>query len=150
MLAAILTPFYMTHELSSLLFFFFFLMIRRPPRSTLFPYTTLFRSPGHAADGDGDHRAPALVPAQGGARAASPLSVLRGARRRVRLVRPDPLLPSPRGPADRGREVAAQVPPGASLPDARRPLRHHFASLGPRLRHVSARPLPARLRDRDR
>src|SRR2546429_2909209 len=30
-------------------FFFFFLMIRRPPRSTLFPYTTLFRS---ASDGD--------------------------------------------------------------------------------------------------
>src|SRR2546425_7676356 len=32
--------------LSTLLlhFFFFFLMIRRPPRSTLFPYTTLFRS----------------------------------------------------------------------------------------------------------
>src|SRR2546430_11060845 len=29
-------------------FFFFFLMIRRPPRSTLFPYTTLFRS--HAVD----------------------------------------------------------------------------------------------------
>src|SRR3712207_6875337 len=28
-------------------FFFFFLMIRRPPRSTLFPYTTLFRSPGY-------------------------------------------------------------------------------------------------------
>src|SRR3989442_12634521 len=27
-----------------LLLFFFFLMIRRPPRSTLFPYTTLFRS----------------------------------------------------------------------------------------------------------
>src|SRR2546430_12662121 len=43
-------------------YFFFFLMIRRPPRSTLFPYTTLFRSraghvPGDAAvertvDGD--------------------------------------------------------------------------------------------------
>src|SRR5438874_8791389 len=30
--------------LCSLLFLFFFLMIRRPPRSTLFPYTTLFRS----------------------------------------------------------------------------------------------------------
>src|SRR2546430_10193197 len=30
---------------SRLLYFFFFLMIRRPPRSTLFPYTTLFRSP---------------------------------------------------------------------------------------------------------
>src|SRR5574338_979613 len=28
-------------------FVFFFLMIRRPPRSTLFPYTTLFRSPYH-------------------------------------------------------------------------------------------------------
>src|SRR6266511_1059562 len=30
---------------SSSILFFFFLMIRRPPRSTLFPYTTLFRSP---------------------------------------------------------------------------------------------------------
>src|SRR5256885_9724838 len=29
---------------SDAFFFFFFLMIRRPPRSTLFPYTTLFRS----------------------------------------------------------------------------------------------------------
>src|SRR5690554_7141169 len=29
-------------------FFFFFLLIRRPPRSTLFPYTTLFRSSGLA------------------------------------------------------------------------------------------------------
>src|SRR5260370_33093561 len=42
--------------------FFFFLMIRRPPRSTLFPYTTLFRSlarPTRALDGvvvcDCDH-----------------------------------------------------------------------------------------------
>src|SRR5256885_7355777 len=39
-------------------FFFFFLMIRRPPRSTLFPYTTLFRSPlpeaGGGSRGDGD------------------------------------------------------------------------------------------------
>src|SRR5574342_1032394 len=33
----------------SWLFFFFFLMIRRPPRSTLFPYTTLFRSPAAKA-----------------------------------------------------------------------------------------------------
>src|SRR2546429_6727639 len=31
-------------------FFFFFLMIRRPPRSTLFPYTTLFRSAHGQAD----------------------------------------------------------------------------------------------------
>src|SRR5437764_8784694 len=33
-----------------LLFFFFFLMIRRPPRSTLFPYTTLFRSDAAGCD----------------------------------------------------------------------------------------------------
>src|SRR2546430_7380248 len=32
-------------------FLFFFLMIRRPPRSTLFPYTTLFRSLGRLAAG---------------------------------------------------------------------------------------------------
>src|SRR2546426_5630233 len=54
------------------LFFFFFLMIRRPPRSTLFPYTTLFRSEeadrqvrddhvdvapaGGERCGEGDHR----------------------------------------------------------------------------------------------
>src|SRR6266513_4457609 len=31
-------------SLTTTSFFFFFLMIRRPPRSTLFPYTTLFRS----------------------------------------------------------------------------------------------------------
>src|SRR5260370_34494359 len=52
----------MTYSLSTLLMlsslldlvhpflFFFFLMIRRPPRSTLFPYTTLFRS----RDNDGE------------------------------------------------------------------------------------------------
>src|SRR5471030_3400514 len=42
-------------------FFFFFLMIRRPPRSTLFPYTTLFRSGApclHPRDGFCDHRDP--------------------------------------------------------------------------------------------
>src|SRR5256885_10301962 len=37
------------------IFFFFFLMIRRPPRSTLFPYTTLFRSVPFAADRPGLH-----------------------------------------------------------------------------------------------
>src|SRR2546430_12440533 len=35
---------------------FFFLMIRRPPRSTLFPYTTLFRSPGGRRQGSGAGR----------------------------------------------------------------------------------------------
>src|SRR5437773_5148567 len=33
-------------------FFFFFLLIRRPPRSTLFPYTTLFRSVFHVRTSD--------------------------------------------------------------------------------------------------
>src|SRR5437660_5336556 len=37
-------------------FSFFFLMIRRPPRSTLFPYTTLFRSDGRR-NGDGAREA---------------------------------------------------------------------------------------------
>src|SRR2546430_5611371 len=36
--------------------YFFFLMIRRPPRSTLFPYTTLFRSRAGADGGGGDYR----------------------------------------------------------------------------------------------
>src|SRR6267154_2970569 len=35
---------FFTITISFFFFFFFFLMIRRPPRSTLFPYTTLFRS----------------------------------------------------------------------------------------------------------
>src|SRR5205823_12324318 len=39
------SPLYTHHpSLTLSIFFFFFLMIRRPPRSTLFPYTTLFRS----------------------------------------------------------------------------------------------------------
>src|SRR5438046_6353296 len=35
-------------------FLFFFLLIRRPPRSTLFPYTTLFRSFDNSQDDDRD------------------------------------------------------------------------------------------------
>src|SRR5215213_10458126 len=44
--------------------FFFFLMIRRPPRSTLFPYTTLFRSRSG--------RAPATCPARAWCRSSRP------------------------------------------------------------------------------
>src|SRR6266436_8467964 len=41
----IFSCYFLSHFLIFLfVFFFFFLMIRRPPRSTLFPYTTLFRS----------------------------------------------------------------------------------------------------------
>src|SRR3712207_9404766 len=38
----------------------FFLMIRRPPRSTLFPYTTLFRSHGGGREGPGHVKARAI------------------------------------------------------------------------------------------
>src|SRR5690554_7856637 len=58
---------------ASLYFFFFFLMIRRPPRSTLFPYTTLFRSPGITA-GPGDGRLPAVVGAGSPGRGGDDLS----------------------------------------------------------------------------
>src|SRR6266487_2606738 len=62
-------------------FFFFFLMIRRPPRSTLFPYTTLFRS-SRLCDGRHQRRHPLLrdVPARVD-RDESSLSALRDADR---------------------------------------------------------------------
>src|SRR6202012_6284100 len=44
----------------------FFLMIRRPPRSTLFPYTTLFRSGVFAASAAGEEATSAAEPATGG------------------------------------------------------------------------------------
>src|SRR3712207_9333424 len=44
-----------------LVIFFFFLMIRRPPRSTLFPYTTLFRSLGILVDRIGTQAADSLL-----------------------------------------------------------------------------------------
>src|SRR2546427_9644792 len=49
--------FFLFHHVVLPIFFFFFLMIRRPPRSTLFPYTTLFRSrsPARACRGDRSH-----------------------------------------------------------------------------------------------
>src|SRR5437762_8016918 len=43
-------------------FFFFFLMIRRPPRSTLFPYTTLFRSKNDFARRRNDEAGVVVIP----------------------------------------------------------------------------------------
>src|SRR6266487_457608 len=57
-------------------FFFFFLMIRRPPRSTLFPYTTLFRSPCQRGR-------PCIMPACG---IPSPIVVRQSSDVRVDLV----------------------------------------------------------------
>src|SRR6266436_1289648 len=51
-MCSILSLSYDVSRLYLFFFFFFFLMIRRPPRSTLFPYTTLFRSDELAARGD--------------------------------------------------------------------------------------------------
>src|SRR5256885_15696110 len=39
-------PSMLPYAITDYVVYFFFLMIRRPPRSTLFPYTTLFRSKG--------------------------------------------------------------------------------------------------------
>src|SRR6266571_8109358 len=58
-------------------FFFFFLMIRRPPRSTLFPYTTLFRS----------HR-PLAQPARHGPEGHHPADAGRAGRPAHRLPHP--------------------------------------------------------------
>src|SRR2546426_5081606 len=108
-------------------------MIRRPPRSTLFPYTTLFRSPLVMG------RVPLL-----------PLALERGTKRgrRVRRLAPDPagasarlaplLAPArgPRRPGDPG-EPHARAPPGPRLrvlPDRAAPRR-----CGPRAASVGAR-----------
>src|SRR5260221_13296144 len=66
------------HYIFSLFVFFFFLMIRRPPRSTLFPYTTLFRSPRVGHRGGNRNRTRRSFPGGRGARGLS------GKERRVR------------------------------------------------------------------
>src|SRR5258707_11933077 len=57
--------------------FFFFLMIRRPPRSTLFPYTTLFRSPGPGTSHTGSRSSKGFL----ARRCAEPATLSRSARR---------------------------------------------------------------------
>src|SRR2546426_7383648 len=65
---------------------FFFLMIRRPPRSTLFPYTTLFRSGPAAVRSPADRL---LEVTEGGSRGATGLPVLERYRGGRRSVTPD-------------------------------------------------------------
>src|SRR2546422_3882438 len=88
--------------------FFFFLMIRPPPRSTLFPYTTLFRSPQplvHDRDRIPGRTAPArarrpLSPRGAGRAGAVPARrALRRGRRGGRVVRPARPRGRRRGPA---------------------------------------------------
>src|SRR2546425_614709 len=70
--------------------YFFFLMIRRPPRSTLFPYTTLFRSSRRHR---GARRRRLVCPATG------PVPDRRGAAARGR----------PRRPCDRSEEHTSEL-----------------------------------------
>src|SRR2546430_15585766 len=77
--------------------FFFFLMIRRPPRSTLFPYTTLFRS--HRTGGRGAVLDPVPVAAAPFPRARVDLSGGLPARRPRDAVGHGPRRPS-HGPHD--------------------------------------------------
>src|SRR5688572_33449895 len=61
-------------------FLFFFLMIRRPPRSTLFPYTTLFRSRCPSRCSNAPYRAPGTT-----GRCRSTCARSRGDRKSTRL-----------------------------------------------------------------
>src|SRR3712207_8835423 len=76
-------------------------MIRRPPRSTLFPYTTLFRSvvQAEAVDVERDPRADALHGQAG--RQQRLLEAQRRARQRAELARAVEGRPGPDDPADR-------------------------------------------------
>src|SRR6266498_1667339 len=72
--------------------FFFFLMIRRPPRSTLFPYTTLFHLPGHRLDQpalEQQHR-PVGCRVPAGRSGHAGWGVLRTQPREVRVAGPHP------------------------------------------------------------
>src|SRR2546425_10738131 len=113
---------------SLLVFFFFFLMIRRPPRSTLFPYTTLFRS---LAPGWGRSRRFALAPRPrcesrlGRAARRGPARDRCGPQPRGDIRAAHPREPSPGGrPAWRPREQTAagggEPPPGPKAGESRR------------------------------
>src|SRR6267154_2447450 len=102
----------LSHETS----FFFFLMIRRPPRSTLFPYTTLFRS--------GAGRPRARYVRHGGAT---------GARWRLRSDRPSRRPPR----AVRGHRVGHRSGPAArARAGMDRPLRPRLVLVGGGHAHV--------------
>src|SRR3712207_9274678 len=101
----------MIRRLLSSTLFLFFLMIRRPPRSTLFPYTTLFRSTPHGEDqgeepgrrarrrrDDQDH----LAVHQGPADPALP-------RRRAAVLRPRDREPGRHRRPDHGRRDRKSV-----------------------------------------
>src|SRR6267143_648555 len=134
-----------THFLNLYIPGLFFLMIRRPPRSTLFPYTTLFRS-GAGSRGGAPGRAPALASAR--SRPLLRSHPLRRRRNRRGALRGG----IRRGDVRRGGAGALRAcgPSGLSQRPgrpARAPLRG--ATLGPR-RHAVAGPSGPRPRRRRR
>src|SRR2546425_1873199 len=121
-------------------FFFFFLMIRRPPRSTLFPYTTLFRSLGRGALAPGRLLGRVAVPCHPDRRGGA-------AREPVR----EPARLDRRGAASRGAGVrlgARQLRVRAALRATRRADRTlaHLGDRLPQLRTASLRDHPFSLR----
>src|SRR5438309_11756095 len=100
----------------------FFLMLRRPPRSTLFPYTTLFRSPHGAAHGGAADRArqgkdprredPLRGPLPGRSVLLGRAARRRAARGLSRVQRG--LLGVPRRSGDSSRSVSGGDPVGAA------------------------------------
>src|SRR6266487_469018 len=105
--------------------YFFFLMIRRPPRSTLFPYTTLFRSdiPGavhrHEPHRAGQDGSPRRAPGVDRADDDHPLTAEELAAGRRDLA------------ADARRPPAFAGPPGASLHRAFALVQRHHGLLVP-------------------
>src|SRR5713226_5769092 len=98
--------FFVEYILFILFFFVFFLMIRRPPRSTLFPYTTLFRSSPRGRDGP---RQPGVPPVAGSG--AGPAGRAGGL-----VLRLLPCSGGARGVRD-GRPTGPAQRPGATGPD---------------------------------
>src|SRR3712207_4000464 len=90
--------------LSSVSLVVFFLMIRRPPRSTLFPYTTLFRSSATGSRGARDEARPRIIQdLPGGAAAEVALRLLRWRRAPAPLPRRGPCAAGERGRRDLDR-----------------------------------------------
>src|SRR6267378_3067764 len=143
-------------------------MIRRPPRSTLFPYTTLFRSQGRRRRGNGGElRAVDAVRRAGDTRlAASPLRLSGALRRRPAQPRRTHVAhrvsrharcgdPGLRGPVGNSLPLALwhRGARGHRQPGRRRAVRHQrvgglAAGLRPRLRDRRGRRLSHRLRQR--
>src|SRR5215216_6250947 len=94
--------------------FFFFLMIRRPPRSTLFPYTTLFRSPSSPRPCTARRPARGGAPGSGRVRRGRRSSPRSGSDGRARGGR------RPAGPPNAGRLDDPVLVPVAALAAAER------------------------------